>query len=170
MGEKKKSCESNEEGITTPLRGRAVEVETGERARSQALFGQGGGDLVSQRGELRRVGHVDATRGGHGAQLVGGVFQRDDLGTVVGAGLGRLTEVQLVALNPFLSASRNVADVIQRADFGLDFKLQLLVFDLNIPTTRLVMNVGLRSTLGSNVAQIDLFVHDLDLASARCVL
>lgn len=69
------------------------------QARSQALFGQGGGHLVGQRGELRRVGHVDAARGGHGAELVGGVFQGDDLGAVVSAGLGCLTEVQFVALN-----------------------------------------------------------------------
>lgn len=74
-------------------------MKTGERARSQALFGQGGRDLVGQRGELRRVGHVDAAGGGHGAQLVGGVFQRDDLSSMVGAGLGRLTEAQLVAFN-----------------------------------------------------------------------
>lgn len=69
------------------------------RARSQALFGQGGGHLVGQRGELRRVGHVDAARGGHGAELVRGVFQGDDLGAVVSAGLGCLAEVQFVALN-----------------------------------------------------------------------
>ena len=67
--------------------------------RSQALFGQRGGHLVGQRGQLRRVGHVDAAGGGHGAELVGGVFQRDDLGAVVSAGLGCLTEAQLVALN-----------------------------------------------------------------------
>lgn len=67
--------------------------------RSQALLGQRGGHLVGQRGELRRVGHVDAAGGGHGAELVGGVFQRDDLGAVVGASLGRLTEGQFVALN-----------------------------------------------------------------------
>lgn len=67
--------------------------------RSQALFGQRGGHLVGQRGELRRVGHVDAAGGGHGAELVGGVFQRDDLGAVVSASLGRLTEGQFVALN-----------------------------------------------------------------------
>lgn len=66
---------------------------------SQALLGQGGGDLVGQRGQLRRVGHVDAAGGRHGAELVGGVFQRDDLGAVVGAGLGRLAEAQFVALN-----------------------------------------------------------------------
>lgn len=60
---------------------------------SQALFGQRGGHLVSQCGELRRVGHVDAAGGGHGAELVGGVFQRDDLSAVVSAGLGHLTEV-----------------------------------------------------------------------------
>lgn len=30
---------------------------------------------------------------------MGGVFQRDDLGAVVGAGLGRLAEGQFVALN-----------------------------------------------------------------------
>lgn len=67
--------------------------------RSQALFGQGGGHLVGQRGQLRRVGHVDAAGGRHGAQLVGGLVQGDDLGAVVGAGLGRLTEAQLVALD-----------------------------------------------------------------------
>lgn len=94
---KKKSCENNEEGTTTPLRGRVV--EGGAWTRSQALFGQGGGHLVGQRGELRRVGNIDAAGGGHGAELLGGVFQRDDLGTVVSAGLGGLTEVQLVALN-----------------------------------------------------------------------
>lgn len=66
---------------------------------SQALLGQGGGDLVGQRGQLRRVGHVDAAGGRHGAELMGGVFQRDDLGAVVGAGLGRLAEAQFVALN-----------------------------------------------------------------------
>lgn len=66
---------------------------------SQALLGQGGGDLVGQRGQLRRVGHVDAAGGRHGAELMGGVFQRDDLGAVVGAGLGRLAEGQFVALN-----------------------------------------------------------------------
>lgn len=42
---------------------------------SQALFGQRGGHLVSQCGELRRVGHVDAAGGGNGAELMGGVFQ-----------------------------------------------------------------------------------------------
>lgn len=65
---------------------------------SQALFGQRGGHLVSQRAELRRVGHVDAAGGGHGAELVGGVFQRDDLSAVVSAGLGGLAEAQHVAL------------------------------------------------------------------------
>lgn len=66
---------------------------------SQALFGQRGGHLVGQRGQLRRVGHVDAARGGHSAELLGGVFQRDDLSAVVSAGPGCLTEVQFVALN-----------------------------------------------------------------------
>lgn len=47
----------------------------GRQVHSQALFGQRGGHLVSQCGELRRVGHVDAAGGGHGAELVGGVFQ-----------------------------------------------------------------------------------------------
>lgn len=55
---------------------------------SQALFGQRGRHLVGQCGELRRFGHVDAAGGGHGAELVGGVFQGDDLSAVVGAGLG----------------------------------------------------------------------------------
>lgn len=71
----------------------------GWRARSQALFGQGGGHLVGQRGELWGVGHVDAAGGGHGAELPGRVLQRDDLSAVVSACLGRLAEVQLVALN-----------------------------------------------------------------------
>lgn len=68
-------------------------------ARSQALLGQRGGHLVGQRGELRGVGHVEAAGGRHGAELLGRVFQGDDLSAVVGACLGRLTEVQLVALN-----------------------------------------------------------------------
>lgn len=38
-------------------------------------------------------------------------------------------------LHLLLPASRNVADVAQRAHFGLNFKLQLLVFDLNVSTT-----------------------------------
>lgn len=63
------------------------------------MFGQRGRDLVSQRGQLWRVGHVDASGGRHGAELLGGVFQRDDLGAVVGAGPGRLSEGQFVALN-----------------------------------------------------------------------
>lgn len=67
--------------------------------RSQALLGQGGGHLVGQRGQLGGVGHVDAARGRDGAQLLRGVFQRDDLGAVVSARLGHLAEVQLVALN-----------------------------------------------------------------------
>lgn len=67
--------------------------------RSQALLSQGGGHLVGQRGQLGGVGHVDAAGGRDGAQLLRGVFQRDDLGAVVSAGLGRLTEAQLVALN-----------------------------------------------------------------------
>lgn len=75
-----------------------VEVEGG-RVHSQALFGQRGGHLVSQCGELRRVGHVDAAGGGHGAELMVGVFQGDDLSAVVSAGLGCLAEAQLVALN-----------------------------------------------------------------------
>lgn len=66
---------------------------------SQALFGQRGGHLVCQCGELRRISHVDAAGGGHGAELVGGVFQRDDLSAVVSAGLGALAEAQFVALN-----------------------------------------------------------------------
>lgn len=66
---------------------------------SQALLGQGGRHLVGQRGELRGVGHVDAAGGGHGAELVGRVFQRDNLGAVVSAGLCCLTEAQFVALN-----------------------------------------------------------------------
>lgn len=66
-----------------------VEVEGGSvGVRSQALFGQRGGHLVGQRGELRGVGHVDAAGGADGAELMGGVFQGDDLGAVVGAGLG----------------------------------------------------------------------------------
>lgn len=69
------------------------------RVHSQALFGQRGGHLVSKCGQLRRVGHVDAAGGGHGAELVGGVFQRHDLSAVVSAGLGCLTEAQFVALN-----------------------------------------------------------------------
>lgn len=69
------------------------------RVRSQALLGQRGGHLVSQRGELRRVGHVDAAGGGHGAELLVGVFQRDDLSAVVSAGPGCLAEAQFVALN-----------------------------------------------------------------------
>lgn len=81
-----------------------VEVEEvvedwGGGVHSQALFGQRGGHLVGQRGELRRVGHVDAAGGRHGAELVGRVLQRDDLSAVVGAGLGALTEAQFVALN-----------------------------------------------------------------------
>lgn len=63
------------------------------------MFGQRGRDLVGQRGQLWRVGHVDAAGGRHGAELLGGAFQRDDLGAVVGAGLGRLAEGQFVALN-----------------------------------------------------------------------
>lgn len=70
-----------------------------EKVRSQALFGQRGRHLVGQCGQLRRVGHVDAAGGRHGAELVGGVFQGDDLGAVVSAGLGALTEAQFVALN-----------------------------------------------------------------------
>lgn len=66
---------------------------------SQALFGQRGGHLVGQRGQLWGFGHVDAAGGGHGAELVGGVFQRHNLSAVVSAGLGRLTEVQFVALD-----------------------------------------------------------------------
>lgn len=69
------------------------------RRRSQALLSQGGGHLVGQSGQLRGVGHVDAARGRHSAQLLGGVFQRDDLSAVVGAGFGRLAEGQFVALN-----------------------------------------------------------------------
>lgn len=79
-----------------------VEVEVvveEEGGHSQALFGQRGGHLVGQCGELWGVGHVDAAGGGHGAELLGGFFQRDDLGAVVSAGLGRLTETQFVALN-----------------------------------------------------------------------
>lgn len=34
-----------------------------------------------------------------------------------------------------LSAARDVADVVQRADLGLNFELQLLIFDLNVSTT-----------------------------------
>lgn len=83
---------------------------------SQALLGQGGGDLVGQRGQLRRVGHVDAAGGRHGAELMGGVFQRDDLGAVVGAGLGRLAEGQFVALN-LLAGSQEVP--------GLDYSAPL---------------------------------------------
>lgn len=59
-----------------------------EQVRSQALFGQRGGHLVGQRGQLRGVRHVDAARGGHGAELLGGVVQRHDLSAVVSAGLG----------------------------------------------------------------------------------
>lgn len=88
-----------------------VEAESGQLGvgggDSQALLGQGGGDLVGQRGQLRRVGHVDAARGRHGAELMGGVFQRDDLGAVVGAGLGRLAEGQFVALN-LLAGSKEI--------------------------------------------------------------
>lgn len=58
------------------------------RVHSQALLSQRSRHLVGQRGQLRRVGHVDAAGGGHGAELAGGVFQRDDLGAVVSAGLG----------------------------------------------------------------------------------
>lgn len=82
------------------------EEEGGGRVRrgwrpwpSQALLGQRGGHLVGQRGQLGGVGHVDAAGGRDGAQLLRGVFQRDDLGAVVSAGLGHLAEVQLVALN-----------------------------------------------------------------------
>lgn len=71
----------------------------GGGVHSQALFGQRGGHLVGQRGELRGVGYVEAAGGGHGAELVGGVFQGDDLSAVVSAGLGGLAEAQLVALN-----------------------------------------------------------------------
>lgn len=71
----------------------------GRGGRSQALFGQGGGHLVGQRGELRGVGNVEAAGGGHGAEGVGGVLQGDDLCAVVRARLGGLTEAQLVALN-----------------------------------------------------------------------
>lgn len=59
-----------------------------EEVHSQALLGKGGRHLVCQCGELRGVGHVDAAGGGHGAELVGRVFQRDNLGAVVSAGLG----------------------------------------------------------------------------------
>lgn len=69
-------------------RGPGEEEEEKEEVHSQALFGQGGGHLVSQRGELRGVGHVDAAGGGHVAELLWGVFQRDDLSTVVSAGPG----------------------------------------------------------------------------------
>lgn len=73
---KKKSCENHEEGNTPPLRGGVAEVEEADEwVRSQALFGQRGRHLVSQRGQLRRVGHVDAARGGHSAELLGGIFQ-----------------------------------------------------------------------------------------------
>lgn len=68
-------------------------------ARSQALLGQRGGHLVGQRGQLRRVGHVDAAGGRHGAEMLRGLVQGHDLCAVVGARLGRLTEAQLVALN-----------------------------------------------------------------------
>lgn len=70
-----------------------------DEGRSQALLSQGGGHLVGQRGQLGGVGDVEAAGGRDGAQLLRGVFQRDDLGAVVSAGLGRLTEAQLVALN-----------------------------------------------------------------------
>lgn len=68
-------------------------------ARSQALFGQRGGHLVGQRGQLRGVGHVEAAGGRHGAELLRRLLQRDDLRAVVSARLGRLAEGQLVALN-----------------------------------------------------------------------
>lgn len=68
-------------------------------ARSQALLGQRGGHLVGQRGQLRGVGHVDAAGGRHGAEVLRGLVQGHDLGAVVGAGPGCLTEAQLVALN-----------------------------------------------------------------------
>lgn len=96
-----------------------MEAESGQPGvgggDSQALLGQGGGDLVGQRGQLRRVGHVDAARGRHGAELMGGVFQGDDLGAVVGAGLGRLAEGQFVALN-LLAGSQEI--ILQRPPSG----------------------------------------------------
>lgn len=79
--------------------GREWRGEGEGEVRSQALFGQRGGHLVGQRGQLRGVGHVEAAGGRHGAELLRRLLQRDDLRAVVGARLGRLAEGQLVALN-----------------------------------------------------------------------
>lgn len=42
-------------------------VASGSMIQSQALFGERCRHLVGEGGELRRVGHVDAARGGDGA-------------------------------------------------------------------------------------------------------
>lgn len=72
------------------------------KRKSQALLGQGGGDLVGERGQLRRIRHVDAAGGGHVAEGTGRAAVRglaDDLRSVVGASSGLLAEGELMRLD-----------------------------------------------------------------------
>lgn len=74
-------------------------LRRGRGERSQALLGQRGAHLICEGGELRWVSHVDAARRGNGAELLGRLFQRDDLSAMVSPRLRLLTEQQLMCLN-----------------------------------------------------------------------
>lgn len=79
----------------------------GGRDISQALFGEGGGDLVGQCGQLRGIRHVYAARRGDVAETAGGGVPGwvgrlvHDLCSVVRLGFCVLPERQFVGLNPF---------------------------------------------------------------------
>lgn len=83
---KKRSCVNDKEDVTTTIMWQCV--GSLDSVHSQALLGQRGGNLVGQRGELWRIRHIDTARGGHGAELLGRVFQGNNLCPMVSAGLG----------------------------------------------------------------------------------
>lgn len=77
----------------------------GDISDSQALFGQGSGHVVGQRGQLRRLQHVDASGRGHVAvPLRGGPAWQPErldhnLCPVIHACFGCVAEQQLMAFN-----------------------------------------------------------------------
>lgn len=67
------------------------------------MLGQGGGDILGQRGKLGRLQQVDAAGGGQArggaSRLDAGGVGDDDFRAVVHPGFGRFPETQLVALD-----------------------------------------------------------------------
>lgn len=127
---------------------------------SQTLLSECSSDILGQSGKLRGFKQVDASRRGDIAESSGGCHAgsawglRNDLSSVVHTGLRVLSEVQLLAVDLDVAASRDMVSIVQWADFslGLLFEIQFYTLNFHTPTTWPVADVLQRATFRCHMA------------------